>query len=175
MEFTETFILPIITALIGGLAVYFVIEKINKSKKPQINQNLSKYSGRWYGLHYTRKDPSGELTLSQHEYDLKITRSGKISGNTTDSIKSPPINFEINGLLSGAGLVLIMEGDFRPGYYAAQFHPSLKLNEINIGIISSFDVNNVPFSSPIVLSRSTLSKSDLLKATDKIRKHFYVK
>lgn len=80
MDLIQTIILPVITAIVSGISVYFVVEKINKSKKPQINQNLSNFSGKWFGIHYTRKDQSGKLEISCHEYDLKFARSGKISG-----------------------------------------------------------------------------------------------
>jgi len=115
-------------------------------------------------LHLSCFDQSGRYALSHHQYELRISASGVVSGEFYDDVVSPPLTFGVNGLLSAAGLVLISEGSFRPGFYAAEFYSQLHEGQSNVGVIASFDANNDPFATIIVLSRKQVTANDLAAA-----------
>lgn len=107
------FLLPIITAVLGAVISYFITKWIESGVRPKFPQQSSRFSGKWFALHLTKRDSSGECVLSNHEYTLKISNSGKVTGTFEDLVASPPIHFKVTGILSPGGLVLICEGDIK--------------------------------------------------------------
>ena len=124
-------------------------------------QNLSVYAGQWFALHLTR-NTKGETVFSEHIYTLKVDSSGNVSGSFLDTVTSPSLEFSLTGDVSQRGMVIIARSSVHSNYYSVEFYPSpLSVNEFNIGIITSFDIRNHPFSTLIILGRLKPNKDQL--------------
>lgn len=173
MMLFEYLILPTFTAVAGGLIVYFVTRWFRKRERVYIRQEFSIFSGKWYGIHLTR-DTEGKIVISRHEYDLEVSATGKIKGSLADDVKQPLWCSTIDGILSGAGMVLVMEANFRPGYLCAQFHREFSADEVNYGILAGYNVNGDVFAAPIAVSRKPLTPRDVEQAIEVFRANVHV-
>ena len=169
----EALIIGVIGSLIAAVIWYFVAEGREARSNPAISANLSQYSGRWYGIHLTKKVDGCGFALSHHIYDLTVNKKGKIKGKMIDQITTPPWKMNVHGQFSGSDMVLVMKGGPRPGFFASQIHADVHLDGVNYGIASSIDSLRNAFSAPIAFSKRPVTERDLANAIIELRSHFY--
>ena len=172
-----TWVLTVIGTIVGGVVTYYFTEHLRKKRsklqKPQIDVGYQRYSGTWFGLHIT-SDRDG-TKYSNHEYSLRVNENGRVEGEFKDFGTSPETIFTVSGTFSPQGLVLISEREKSPGFFAVEFYPGqLKPDEKITGILTSFDFNNDPFATVILLSRETIRKQDLKRGLEEWKDNFYL-
>ena len=129
--------------------------------------DYSGLTGHWYGVHVTKHPTTGLPTLSRHEYDLKVTKNGKITGTLRDDLMKPSKEWIVRGNAFPGGMALIDQHSDRPNLYGVEFYRD-HIGDPSIlqGVVTSFDFRaNGHFASIIILSRSVISDEDFEKQT----------
>lgn len=164
MDILQYFIFPTLTALVGSVSTLLFqtwIEHRVKRSKRKGKQNLSVYAGQWFAIHLTQ-NTKGETVFSEHVYTIKVDSSGNISGSFFDTVTSPWLEFSLTGGISEMGMVTVAKSSMHSNYYSVEVYPSpLSVNQFNIGILTSFDIKNHPFSTPIILGRTKPNRLQL--------------
>jgi hypothetical protein len=122
--------------------------------------DVENLSGIWYAAHLSRSE-KGAIAISQHKYELEFSEVGKVTGKMKDVLSKAKWTFNIEGEFTNEGvLVLILRSD-KLGLLGAQFHYILEPDGKNIGVITSYDRQNVPFTTLVVFSRNPVEEADL--------------
>ena len=166
MGFLQYFLFPALAAIVSSLTTILIKSWLENKQKPKLRQNLSGYGGHWFAVHMTRT-ASGEIVVSRHEYKLDVTRHGVITGTFTDAVTCPALEFDVRGSISQRGMVMIAESSLHASYYSVEFYAApLFSDEVNQGIITSFDISNNAFSTTILFGRKAPSEIELQEASE---------
>jgi hypothetical protein len=150
---------PVVTALTGGLGVLF-FQRYCENNIFGGKDNYTRLSGHWYGMHVANHAKSGVLALSLHEYDLAVTRDGRISGTMRDGLINAETKWLVRGNAFPGGMALIDQHSERPSLFAAELYTNSLDDPTRLrGVISSFNYHDGGhFAAIIVLSRSPISE-----------------
>ena len=103
----DNYVLPLVISILAGIFLlpiskFLVSSKIIKSS----NQDYSKYSGVWYGIHISKIDRINKQVVSKHRYDLKVLDSGNIKGLFFDYLAEvEPWEYDISGRVTPGGII----------------------------------------------------------------------
>ena len=171
----DNYVLPLFISILAGIFILpisklLISSKIIKSSNP----DYPKYSGVWYGIHLSKIDRTDKQVISKHKYDIKVLDSGNIKGLFFDYLaEAEPWEYDISGQVIPGGIILNSVNKLRSDLFSIQifFNP---LSPIKLkGILVSYDYQNNPFFSPIVLSRKDISTEEYEKELEFFKSEYY--
>lgn len=147
-------VFPTVSAL---LAWYIQTRASERRFKESIKANPSELSGSWNGVHLTRDDKLGSFVLSRHVYDFDVSSTGEIKGTCEELSASPTYKYGIKGQIRHGGIFLFGEIKTAPSY--TWLYNLFNLDRIP-GFIFSYDFDNKPFVSYILLSKRNIEDKE---------------
>ncbi len=145
-----------------------------EGKSPLIsNDDVEDLSGIWYAAHLSRNE-KGDIAISRHEYELKFSEFGKVTGKMEDKLSKANLIFQVEGAYTNEGVLALILHTDKLGLLGAQLHYMLEPKEKNIGVITSYDRQNVPFTTLVVFSRNPVGEADLKNEFNNWRQSFVV-
>jgi hypothetical protein len=149
--------------------------KIRETIKASASAVVEDLSGIWYAAHLSR-DEKGAVATSWHEYELEFSESGQVTGTMEDKLSKARWIFQVEGAYTNEGILALILRTDKLGLLGAQFHYMLEPDGKNIGVIASYDRQNVPFTTLIVLSQNhdLVEKADLVHEFSTERQSFIV-
>ncbi|MCF7810438.1 hypothetical protein K9N50_05575 [bacterium] len=148
-------IIPIITAIIGGLAVWVIRQLIeNFKQKKMFKTDCSFFSGNWHGIHLTRDK---DVKISRHRYKLNVNKNGIVNGTLIELSTNPEWKYKVEGRIGAGGWILKSECLSRPDEFAVEvYFNDLDASRIS-GFLFSYDLARQAFCSFSVISREPIS------------------
>ena len=166
-----SFLAPILT----GLSVWFIQRKLEEKKVVKLlRSEYSRYSGKWFGIHLSKIGKNNKRVVSRHSYMINVSKRGDIQGEFLDYLsEDEPWKYIIHGKVIPGGLILNSMNDLRPDLYSIQiFFNPLSTNKLE-GVLVSYDYQNNPFVSPIVLTRKKLTIAEFENELSNLRSKYY--
>jgi len=173
MDLIEIMIVTI-SSVATGLVVWYVTTVLSERRlEKHLKIDASQLSGRWEGIHLSRDDSRGGTIISRHNYDLVVSKDGKIKGACEELSGNPPYKFEVNGAVTPGEIFLIGKGTTaqEPGY--TWFFNLYNLDTIP-GFHLTYDFNGRPFVSYLVLSRKRVDDREYFALLEKDYHRFYI-
>ena len=131
-------------------------------------------SGIWHAAHLSRNEEGGEA-FSVHTYNLEFFQSGKITGQMKDKLSLAEYEFMVEGQYFKTTSHLILRLHSKSDWIiGSQFHHMFQPTEKNIGITSSFDRQNRPFSTYIVFAKVKFTKQEFEQAVKRVKTPFII-
>nr|VFJ70722.1 MAG: hypothetical protein BECKFW1821C_GA0114237_102434 [Candidatus Kentron sp. FW] len=119
------------------------------------------YSGQWHGCHVTADPDTGVATYSNHIYQLRVKKNGRISGSLSDLISEQPWDYSTSGNIYPGMIMMIHRGKQRPEILAVEIYKTALNPRRMVGMIfASTYEKDIHFISPIVLSRDHISDEE---------------
>lgn len=165
------FIYPTITAVFGGVIVWFITKWIASKNIFGDKLDCRRYQGRWHGIHATKHPQTGVPIFSRHEYDLRISRSGGIKGKLIDKATTPHRELDVRGFVFPNGMSLI-EKEVDSGFYTTELYTDSMCNpDKMIGILSGHNYHDRKHIAAIILiSRHEATEDEFMKSLEQVKR-----
>jgi hypothetical protein len=160
MEWLTPFVIGALSAIVGGVVVWFITSKLTKiyPEKP-FKVDRSILSGKWNGKHLSCRE--GRIIISNHIHELKIAPNGRIEGHYEELSADPPHLLDTEGRIEPNSIIL-----FNKSRFSHEVSLTFLFNIVNtnrmMGFHLGYDFDRKPFVSLIVLTREKLTDKEFL-------------